>query len=107
MSAFKEAVHKDVKKTFINFDEFAYRHDLNGKEILCIIDKDITSETEARNRDIEGVFLNTLTIYVESSDLQHRPVQGELLKVDGSFHLVKSVSDEDGILAIVCVENEQ
>lgn len=107
MSAFKDTVRKDVKTTFINFDEFASWHNLNGKDVLCIIDKDITSEMEARNRDIEGVFLNTLTIYVEDVDLKPRPVQGELLKVDRSFHLVKSVSDEDGVLAIVCVENEQ
>lgn len=107
MSAFKEAVRKDVKGTFINFDEFAYWHTLNGKKVLCIIDKDITSEVAARNRDLEGVFLNTLTIYVEDLDLNPRPVEGELLKVDGSFHLVQSVSDEDGVYAIVCVENQQ
>lgn len=107
MSAFKDAIKNDVKKTFINLDEFADTHKLNGVNVSCIIDKDLTQETAARNRDLEGVFLNTVTVYVAASDLTARPVEGELLKIDGSFHLVQSVSDEDGIYAIVCVENQQ
>lgn len=104
MSAFKEALRKDVEKTFINIDEFADVHDLNGKSIPCIIDKDLTQPAQ---QNLEGVFLNTMTIYVKASDLDLRPVEGEMFKVDGSFHFVRSVSDEEGIYSIVCEANEQ
>lgn len=107
MSNFKNVVQNDVKKTFINLGEFADTHSLNGVSVSCIIDKDVTQETAARNRDLEGVFLNTVTVYVAAVDLPARPVEGELLKIDGSFHLVQSVSDEEGVYAIVCVENQQ
>lgn len=106
MSAFKDQVKKDVKGVFINFEEFAELHDLNGKQVLCIIDKDDT-KANIRALQQEGVFVNLLTIYVDSLDITPRPVEGELFKVDGSFHLVKSVSDESGVLVIDVEANEQ
>lgn len=104
MSAFKDFVRSDVKSVFINFDEFASNHSLNGVNTLCVIDRDLTQAASSEN---EGVFLNNLTIYIDNLDIANRPVEGELFKVDGSFHLVKSVSDEEGILVIVCEANEQ
>jgi hypothetical protein len=104
MSAFKEAIQKDVENTFINLDEFASVHSLNGVEVPCIIDKDLTKPAQ---QNLEGVFLNTMTIYVKAADLDSRPVEGEMFKVDGSFHFVHSVSDEEGVYAIVCEANEQ
>ena len=35
------------------------------------------------------------------------PVEGELLNIDGALHLVKSVSNEGGVLVIVTEANEQ
>ena len=99
-------VRKDVKDVFINFAEFAESHNLNGKDTLCVISRDFTDELPLGNRNLEGVFLNDLTIYVEDLDMQPRPVEGELMRVDGSLHLVKSVSDEMGVYVIICEANE-
>lgn len=106
MAGFKEQVRKDIKDVFINFAEFAEKHILNGKETLCVISRDFTDELPLGSRNLEGVFLNDLTIYVEDKDLQPRPVEGEILRVDDSLHLVKSVSDEMGVYVIVCEANE-
>ena len=43
MSAFKDAVSKDVKAVFLNLDEFANEHTLNGKTVVCVVDKDLTT----------------------------------------------------------------
>lgn len=104
---FKELVQEDVKNIFINNAEFAEDHDINGKTISCVVSRDYTDGMPVRNSNLEGVFLNDLTIYVDSKDLPVRPVEGELMKVDGSFHLVKSVSDEMGVYVIICEANEQ
>ena len=99
MTGFKEQVRKDVKGVFINFAEF-------GKDTLCVISRDFTDELPLGSRNLEGVFLNDLTIYVEDLDMQPRPVEGEMMRVDGSLHLVKSVSDEMGVYVIICEANE-
>lgn len=102
MSRFKRFVSLDVKRVFINSDEFAEEHILNGERVSCVIDKEISQD--AKNI---GVFLNAVTIYVEKADLEEAPVEGELIELDGNVYVVRSVSDEDAVLVIVAEANEQ
>lgn len=104
MSRFKAAVQKDIRAVFLNLKEYGEWHTLNGVKVQCLIDKSLTQELG--NSRIVGVFVNIMTIYVDSSDMP-TPVEGEILSVDGSLHLVKSVSEEGGMLVIVAEANEQ
>lgn len=104
MSRFKAAIQKDIKAVFLNLKEYGEWHTINGLKVQCLIDKNLTQDFA--NAQILGVFVNILTIYVDSSDMP-TPVEGEILSVDGSLHLVKSVSEEGGMLVIVAEANEQ
>lgn len=108
MSRFKAAVQNDIKSVFLNLEEYGEWHTLNGKEIRCLIDKNLIQDLGGSRgaSQIVGVFTNMQTIYVDSSDMP-TPVEGEILRVDGSLHLVKSVSEEGGMLVIVAEANEQ
>lgn len=108
MSRFKAAVQNDIKAVFLNLEEFGEWHTLNGEKIQCVIDKNLTQDLGSGQgmSQIVGVFTNMQTIYVDSSDMP-TPVEGEILRVDGSLHLVKSVSEEGGMLVIVAEANEQ
>ena len=104
MSAFKDFVAADVQNVFINLDEFSEEHEIGHEVVPCILDKIIT---QANGDDsFLGVFVNQLTIYVEVGVIE-TPVEGELLNIDGALHLVKSVSNEGGVLVIVTEANEQ
>jgi hypothetical protein len=108
MSSFKDAVAADIKTVFINTDEFADVHELNGVGVPMVIDTSIISEAKATIASpLEGVFLNTKTLYVSAEDLGISPVEGEIITLDGAMHLVKSVSLEQGVLVIVIEANEQ
>lgn len=108
MSAFKDAVSKDVKAVFINLDEFADEHELNGRKVACIVDKDLTDGAkDTMSHPLEGVFLNILTIYVDVKDIDRPPVEGEQIKLDGDRYFVRSVSVEEGILVIAAEDNRQ
>lgn len=104
MSRFKAAVQSDIKAVFLNLEEFGEWHTLNEVKVQCVIDRNLTQDYS--DSHILGVFVNILTIYVDSSDMP-TPVEGEILSVDGSLHLVKSVSEEGGMLVIVAEANEQ
>lgn len=104
MSRFKDAVRKDIKATFLNLEEYGEWHNLNGKIVQCLIDKNLTQGTD--KGDIIGVFANLQAVYVSADDIP-APVEGELFHIDGSLHLVKSVSEEGGMLVIVAEANEQ
>ena len=107
MSAFKNAVKKDVESVFINHDEFAESHTIDGVRVVCIVDKDITAGRDGREVNFDGVFVNTLTIYVSTSHIENRPVEGQYIDLDGETYRVMNVSDEDGILAIIVEVNAQ
>lgn len=107
MSAFKDAIAADVRNVFLNADEFSDYHDIDGERVLCQIDRNVIGEANGTMaHPLEGVFVNTLTIYV-GSDAIEKPVEGQILSVDGSMHGVRSVSDEMGMLVIVAEANEQ
>lgn len=108
MSRFKDCVNADVKSVFINKDEFADAHTLNGKTVICVVDKDLTEGADSdTGHRYEGVFVNAVTIYVDVNDIEARPVEGELIEFDDAMHSVKSVSVEEGVLVIVAEVYEQ
>ena len=103
-SPFKKAVERDVNDVFINPDEFAEEHVINGDKGRCILDK-IINEAHSEESYV-GVFVNQLTIYVKTGDIL-TPAEGDLIQVDGSNHIVQSVSEEMGVLVIVADANKQ
>ena len=109
MISFKEALQRDREAVFLNAREFAEEHEINGAVVVCNIQNVVTSELSGRGTSgVEGVFVNALTIYVSSINLEYKPVENELIEVDGKRHFVRSVTEEiNGMLVIVCEANEQ
>lgn len=108
MSNFKDAVKRDIHSVFINVDEFADTHAINGRQVKCVVDTDVTDEATGKGSvTFEGVFVNMLTIYVATADLEFRPVEGELLDLDDETYIVRKVSDEYGVLVILAEVNAQ
>ena len=102
MSRFKDAVAADVKSVFLNLDEFADMHDINGVKIRCVVDVDEIGEAA----QFVGVFKNAVTVYVAVGDME-APVEGEIFRLDGSLHEVRRVNIEGDMLVIVAEANEQ
>lgn len=98
-SPFKKMVASDIKEVFINFSEFADWHEINGEQILCVIDTDVTQKFDEQSRI--GIMTNQIRLFIQDTDLIPAPVQGELISVDGSHHRVDSVSVEDGVLVVL------
>lgn len=103
MKGFKDFVKSDID-TFINIDEFADIHSVNGKDIKCIFDEDIT---EDRSSGVDyriqgGLFLRTKAIYVRIEDLE-KPVITDRLTIDGdeNFFTVLDVTEESGVYRIL------
>ena len=104
---FKSMVAHDIDSVFFCGNEFAEMHRINDDLVECVIDELLTKESaDTLTNPIEGVFLNGITIYVKKGDIR-KPVEGEVLMIDGRMHLVKRVSDEMGLLTIVAEANEQ
>lgn len=104
---FKSMVALDINDVFLCGNEFAEMHRINDDLVECVIDELLTKEsTDTLTNPMEGVFLNGITIYVRTEDIR-KPVEGEVLMIDGHMHLVRRVSEEMGMLVIVAEANEQ
>ena len=104
---FKSMVALDINEVFLCGNEFAEMHRINDDLVECVIDELLTKEAaDTLTNPMEGVFLNGITIYVRTEDIR-KPVEGEVLMIDGHMHLVRRVSEEMGMLVIVAEANEQ
>lgn len=108
MSAFKDAIAADKKAVFINGDEFADTHNINGVDVVCVVDGDLITERNAKTyaEYAEGVFKSQITIFVDAADLPQRPVKGEGIRFDGEYFSVDECIENAGIYEITLGAND-
>lgn len=105
---FKEQIAQDNAKVFLNVDEFADIHLINGKEIPCIVDNNELIDREKRyryNRSLysEGLYIKQLLIYVKAEDFGALPAIGRVLTFDKKSYIITDAVNEDGIYSL-CLE---
>ena len=101
MTNFKDFVKHDLD-TFINLEEFAEVHHIDGKPVKSMIDSDVLQiYSNVKAGQYDGVYRSVLALYVKEDDLGYRPVRDQHLDIDGSIYIVDECSSEMGILKIV------
>lgn len=103
MSAFKDQVATDISNVFINMDEFADEHELNGETMPCVVET--MTEQEMFQKGIayngyEDVHGAVVTVYVEKDRFREVPTESEIITLDGRIGEVSSCADDMGVLAI-------
>ena len=98
---FKNILQQDIRKVFLNPDEFGEMHNINGQEVLIIIDENELTEREKRIRRNEGeLHKKQLLFYIAAKDFGTLPAPGKILKLDGKQYTITDAEDESGIYAI-------
>ena len=111
MMSFKELVDQDNRTVFMNLDEFADTHVINGKEIPCIIDNNEMIDREKRyqyKRSLyaDGVYLKEVLLYVKAEDFGPLPAVGRALTLDKKSYIISDSIDEGGIYSISLEANK-
>ena len=84
-------VEADITSVFLNLEEFGETHQIEGKPVICIIDRDVYDPVNGTiAHPLEGLTDNAVTLYAKA-DSMRRPSVGKTLSVDGSLHLVMLV----------------
>lgn len=101
MGGFKDMIQEDIKNVFLNFAEFGEIHEINGVEVLAIIDENELTEREKRMRNKDGeLHKRQLLFYVDAKVLDPLPSPGKVLNMDGRDYLITDAEDEMGIYSI-------
>ena len=96
---FTEAIDKDLE-IFMNLEEFAEKHEINGEEMRCIFDQGTREMNGGDSKNFEGLHGDFATLYVKSGEITRIPKQGENFKIDGQRYTVERVDNLKGIIEI-------
>lgn len=105
---FKEQIAKDNRTVFMNQDEFAETHLINGEEIPCTVDNNELIDREKRYQYkkslyADGIYLKQLLIYVKAEDFGPLPAIGRVITFDKKSYIVADAINEDGLYSL-CLE---
>lgn len=103
MSRFKEIMQSDAENVFINKDEFSDVHTIDGRKMTVQVDQNEQierSKAVLNSTDLEGIYNNTLLIYVRAREYGSLPPVGKILNFDGKPYRILSATDEAGIYSL-------
>lgn len=102
MSLFKESLENDLD-VFINADEYAETHTVDGVGVTCVLQGLTTKEqlTQPNNTPaFDGISGITRVMHIKTADLPQQVVEGNIIDVDGETYRVGSSVDDLGMTTI-------
>ena len=98
---FKELMRQDVKKVFLNPEEFGEEHIVNGKRMLIMIDDNELTEREKRIQShMDGIYKKQTLVYVNAMDFGPLPGVGKPVTIDGATFIVTDSLNEGGVYSL-------
>ena len=102
MSAFRDMVKADRDNVFLNLDEFADEHDVDGNVIrVSLQDEQIEEGSQGQGLSALGLSDSTLVMYAKTEDLNGRKMAGETLYIDDVGYTVITWLEEMGITTVI------
>ena len=103
---FKDQIKQDLSDVFLNLDEFADLHRIEGKEVPVVIDSDMLEKlSKIGDNRIHGMDEADMVIMGKASDLPENLDPGRLLNLDGREVIVVTTTSEMGLVQIAVRQN--
>ena len=100
-------IQHDINSVFMNENDFAEYHDLNGVRALAIVEAlTIKDKLAIKSASFEGYYQKKVIVHVKQADLNEIPVYGQRFTLDGEIYTVDSCDDDMGMLTIDLVAND-
>lgn len=104
--SFRDQIKQDLSDVFLNLDEFADLHRIEGKEVPVVIDSDIMAKlSKIGDNRIHGMDEADMVIMGKASDLPKNLDPGRLLNLDGREVIVVTTTSEMGLVQIAVRQN--
>lgn len=96
--SFKDEIAADLDAVFLELDEFAETHRVEGKDITCVIDSD------KGQRKSDGAMYDLaqadFILMAKTADLPARKEAGSVLNLDGRELNVSEWDEQDGLTIV-------
>lgn len=94
----KELIANDRDNVFLNLDDFGEIHNIEGNDIICIIDQD--GLLDRQGGAVSAVGQSTMTLYAKVEDLPERRGYGSELTIDGIPYMIDTWYENMGLSTI-------
>jgi len=104
---FKDAVQADIYNVFLNPNEMASYHNINGRAIKGVLSQDEFEKRLERTSAnyAEGVSVQGAYFTCASSEFKRDPVRGEQWNIDGINFIVDNVENKMGVHSVTLIRN--
>lgn len=100
---FKDKIRQDLDTVFLNVDEFAELHRIEGEEIPVVVDND--QLVKLKQGQILGLVEADLLLMGKESDFPKDMEPGRLLNMDGRELIVSSSGTSMGLIEVALRQN--
>lgn len=99
---FKDCIVADLHGVFLNENEFAELHTVDGKPMRVLIDDDALLERDAARGGVhtDGLYKTRRLLYLSKADYGGRPAPGKALNLDDRIWYVVQAEDAAGMLTL-------
>ena len=111
---FKDFALSDISAAFFNGDEHAKEHNVDGKDVLVILDKDDVRdhsahwEAGAKQNFDTGLYKRHMILYISVKDYGPKPKQGKILTLDKKLtYLIQKCDEEGGVYRMTMERTRQ
>lgn len=101
--SFKEQIQKDLDTVFLNLDEFAELHRVEGKKIAVVVDNDQLNKL--KKGQILGLVEADMLLMGRESDFPAHLEPGRLLNVDGRELIIANSGKDMGLVEVALSQN--
>lgn len=101
--SFKEQIQKDIDAVFLNLDEFAEIHRVEGIKIPTVVDNDQLNKL--KKGQILGLVEADMLLMGRESDFPADLEPGRLINVDGREMLIANSGKDMGLVEVALRQN--
>jgi hypothetical protein len=103
VSDFKAQIAADTA-TFLNLDEFADSHEIDGRIITVLVDEEeLQTRKSSSSNPTDGIYDAVLLFYAKKADFPERPVIGKPMQFDDRTLKVADVQ-EDAVMYTITLK---
>ena len=101
--SFKEQIMKDLDDVFLNLDDFAELHRIEGNEIAVVVDDDQLNKLKQGH--ILGLVEADMLLMGKAADFPANLEPGRLLNVDGRELIISASGKDMGLAEVALRQN--
>ena len=101
--SFKEQIMADLDAVFLNLDEFAELHRVEGKEIAVVMDND--QMNKLKKGQILGLIEADILLMGKEADFPAELEPGRMLNLDGREMLIVNSGRDLGLVEVALSQN--